>query len=154
MKKSLAVGAVVLSMVGGLLAQQPAKPAGASTATSVTQALLDLENQWVKSSKAGDGDAVGALLSNDFVAIDSDGTMRTRADVVARTKKAKWVSMELSDMKVIEHGDSAIVTGSWSGNGTDGSGKPVNAKERWGDTWIKTASGKWQCVASISAPMK
>jgi ketosteroid isomerase-like protein len=150
MKQFLAVSALVISMVGLVVAQQPAKATGGS----VTQTLLDLENQWGKASKAGDGDAIGALLSNDFVAIDSDGSVRTKADVVARTKKAKWTTNEISDMKVVVHGDAAIVTGTWTGNGTDGTGKAVNAKERWGDTWVKGADGKWLCVASIAAPMK
>ena len=73
---------------------------------------------------------------------------------MARTKKAKWVTNELSDMKVAVHGDSAVVTGSWTGNGTDGAGKAIDTKERWVDTWVKTASGKWQCVASAAATIK
>ena len=74
--------------------------------------------------------------------------------MIARTKKAKWTTNEIADVKVTVHGDSAVVTGSWTGNGTDGTGKPVNAKERWTDTWVKTTGGKWQCVASASAPVK
>ena len=27
-------------------------------------------------------------------------------------------------------------------------------QKRWADTWVKAANGKWQCVASASAPMK
>jgi hypothetical protein len=33
-------------------------------------------------------------------------------------------------------------------------GKAENAKERWADTWVKTAGAKWQCVASAAAPIK
>jgi ketosteroid isomerase-like protein len=153
MKRIIAVGAIVVSMCGLAAAQQPAKPTGAGAA-GATQALLDLENQWVKASKSSDGDGVGALLADNFVGIDSEGKIESKADVVAKVKKSKWVSQVLSDMKVIPHGDSAIVTGSWAGNGTDGNGKAVNAKERWGDTWVKSSSGKWQCVASISTPLK
>jgi len=40
------------------------------------------------------------------------------------------------------------------GKGTDADGKSVNAKERWLDTWVKAAGGKWVCVASASAPLK
>ena len=154
MKRLLAAGAIVLLTVGAASAGQGARTGSGKAAASVTQALTDMEHQWVKASKAGDGDALAPLLSDDFVAIDSDGTMRGKADVVARTKKAKWTMMEIGDLKVIEHGDSAIVTGSWTGKGTDGAGKAVDAKERWADTWVKMASGKWQCVASASAPAK
>ena len=154
MKRIITISAIVMSLVGVATAQQSAKPAGSGTAGSVSAALIDLENQWVKASKASDGDGVGALLADNFVGIDSEGKIESKAEVVVKIKKAKWVSQELSDMKVIPHGDSAIVTGSWAGNGTDATGKAINAKERWGDTWVKTGSGKWQCVASISTPLK
>jgi ketosteroid isomerase-like protein len=74
--------------------------------------------------------------------------------VLARTKKAKWTTNAIADVKIVQHGDSAIVTGSWTGKGVDATGKAVDAKERWADTWVKTAGGKWQCVASASAPSK
>lgn len=154
MKRLLATGAIVLLTLGVAVAQEAAKAAGAKPASSVVQALTDMENQWAKASKASDGDALAPMLSEDFVAIDSDGSMHSKAEVVARTKKAKWVTNEIGDVKVIVHGDSAIVTGSWTGNGTDGAGRPVNAKERWADTWVKMTNGKWQCVASASAPIK
>lgn len=154
MKRIITISAIVMSLVGVATAQQSAKPAGSGAAGSVSAALIDLENQWVKASKASDGDGVGALLADNFVGIDSEGKIESKAEVVGKIKKAKWVSQELSDMKVIPHGDSAIVTGSWAGNGTDATGKAINAKERWGDTWVKTGSGKWQCVASISTPLK
>ena len=139
---------MVLASVGAGLAEQ----AGAKAMSPVAQALIDLEHQWIAASKASNGDALGLLLSEDFVALDSDGSMHNKAAVVARTKKAKWVIHDIGDLKVTLHGDSAIVTGSWTGKGTDGNGKAVDAKERWADTWVKMADGKWRCVASASAP--
>jgi ketosteroid isomerase-like protein len=153
MKRLLVIGVIGLLTVGMAFAQET-KTAGAKGGSAVAQALIDLENQWGKASKAGDGDAIGAMLTADFVSLDSDGSFHSKADVVARTKKAKWVTNDISDMKVIAHGDSAIVTGTWAGKGTDGTGKAVDAKERWADTWVKTASGKWECVASAAAPVK
>ena len=154
MRRVLVSGVIALLTVGVALAQEGAKGGGAKAAGGVAQALTDMENQWAKASKASDGDAIGAMLSADFVMLDSDGTLHGKADVVARTKKSKWVTNEIGDMKVVAHGDSAIVTGTWTGKGTDGTGKAVDAKERWADTWVKTASGKWECVASAAAPMK
>jgi ketosteroid isomerase-like protein len=120
----------------------------------VAQALIDLENQWAKASKAADGDALAPMLAEDFVQVDSDGSLRGKSEVIARMKKGKWTTNEVSDMKVMVHGDSAVVTGTWTGNGTTGDGRAINGKERWADTWVKMANGKWQCVASASAPMK
>jgi ketosteroid isomerase-like protein len=151
MKSALAAGALVLFCTGVAGAQQPAP---AKTGAGVAQALIQMENQWAQASKAGNADALAPLLSEDFIALDSDGSLRGKAEVLARVKKAKWTTNEISDMKVTVHGDSAIVTGSWVGKGTDGTGKAIDAKERWADTWVKAANGKWHCVASASAPMK
>ena len=151
MKTVLAAGALVLFCAGVAGAQQPAP---AKAGAGVAQALIQMENQWAQASKAGNADALAPLLSEDFIALDSDGSLRGKAEVLARVKKAKWTTNEISDMKVTVHGDSAIVTGSWVGKGTDGTGKAIDAKERWADTWVKAANGKWQCVASASAPIK
>ena len=150
MKTFLAAAALVLSAAGIAAAQQPdAKGGGA-----VAQALIKMENQWAQASKTGNADALAPLLAEDFIALDSDGTLRSKAEVLARVKKGKWTVNEIADMKVTVHGDSAIVTGSWTGKGTDGAGKAVDAKERWADTWVKAANGNWECIASASAPMK
>jgi len=136
-------------------AGKAAAKAGAGKATgTVAQSLMDMENQWAKASKAGDADALAPMLADDFVALDSDGSMRTKSEALARMKKAKWVTNEISDMKVKVHGDAAVVTVSWTGKGTDADGKAIDARERWADTWVKMSNGKWQCVASASAPMK
>ncbi len=150
MRQMLATAGVVLLALGGVMAQQARTPASGAVATAV----LDLENQWAKAALENNADALAALLAEDFVSLESDGTERTKADVVARTKKAKWTTFQVSGMKVTVHGDSAIVTGQWTGVGTDGGGQSVNAKERWVDTWVKMADGKWRCVASASAPSK
>jgi ketosteroid isomerase-like protein len=154
MKRFLAVGVVLLLSVGVVAQQKAAKDGGTTAGGAVAKALMDLEHQWVKASKAADGDALAPILAADFVSLDSDGSLHTKAEYIARTKKSKWATNEIGDMKVTVHGDTAIVTGSWTGKGTDGTGKAVDAKERWADTWIKMPDGKWQCVASASAPIK
>jgi ketosteroid isomerase-like protein len=157
MRRSVAIFGVVLLSVSVAMAQQSAKPepgAKAKASGTVAQALMDLENQWQAAAKASKGDALVPLLAEDFVALDSDGSMHGKADVVARTTKSKWETNEIGDMKVTMHGDAGIVTGTWTGKGTDDKGKAVDAKERWADTWVKMPNGKWQCVASASAPVK
>jgi ketosteroid isomerase-like protein len=144
MKQLLTACTLVLLSIGVASAQ----PASAKPAGSVAQTLMDLEKQWTAAAKASNGAAIGALLADDFVTLDSDGTMHTKAETVARASKAKWTVNEIGDLKVTVHGDTAIVSGWWTGNGSDGAGKTVsNAKERWVDTW-KMANGKWQCIAS------
>jgi ketosteroid isomerase-like protein len=153
MKRFLATALLVVLSFVVAAAQQSGKAAAPAAAAAI-KAVTDLEHQWVALSTASDGDGLGALLADDFVALDADGTMHTKSEVVARTKKNKWTTNQVADLKVTVHGDSAIATGSWVGKGTDANGKPVDAKERWADTWVKMANGKWQCVAGASAPTK
>jgi ketosteroid isomerase-like protein len=153
MKRGVAICGILLLTISVASAQQSAKPDTKASGT-IAQAVMDLEHQWAMASKASNGDALAPMLAEEFVSLDSDGSLYGKADVVARTKKAKWTTNDIGDMKVTVHGDAAIVTGTWTGKGTDGAGKPVDTKERWADTWIKMPTGKWQCIASASAPMK
>ena len=143
MKRLLAIASVMLAMGTVAFAQG-----------GVEKALMDLEHQWVKAALASKGEALAPLLAKDFVSVQSDGTVQTKPEYVAMTNKGEWEVSEVSDMKVQVHGDSAVVTGVWTGKGTDGTGKAVAGKERFADTWVKMPDGKWQCVASASAPMK
>jgi ketosteroid isomerase-like protein len=128
--------------------------AKAPSSGDVSQTISNLETQWAADSKAGNADAIAAVLADDAIVVDSDGSSHSKAEVVDRVKKAKWETNEVSDMKVTGHGDTAVITGIWTGKGTDGQGKAIDAKERWADTWMKTSNGKWQCVSSASTPMK
>jgi len=149
--KQIFIVCVLLALAVPLGAKDKDKSKGGG---DVSQAITDMESKWASASKAGDADAIAAMLADDAVILDSDGTSHTKAEVVDRVKKAKWDTNEVSDMKVTTHGNTAVVTGVWTGKGTDASGKAVDTKERWTDTWVKMPNGKWQCVASTSATMK
>jgi ketosteroid isomerase-like protein len=143
-------------MLGTAVAQDTVRTKAKSGGRSgnAEQQVKDLEMQWAKDSKASNGDAVGAVLADDFVEIDSDGSMRDKPEFVSRTHKAKWDTNEVSDLNVHMHGSTALVTGTWKGKGTSADGKPLDGTERFADTWMKMPNGKWQCVASASAPVK
>ncbi len=143
MKRLLVAASITLAMCGQAFGQ-----------SSVEQALMDLERQWVKASLASNGEALAPLLASNIVVLGSDGTMQTKAAYVAMTNKGKWQVNEISDMKVQVHGDTAVVTGLWTGKGTDGAGKAFDGRERFADTWVKMPDGKWQCVASVGVAMK
>jgi ketosteroid isomerase-like protein len=148
--------ATLVLLAGTSFAQQSAMASKAEMRTgpaNVEQHLKAMENEWAKASLKSDGAAVATMLSPDFVNINSDGTVLDRAATVARTNKSKMEVSELSEVAVNTHGDTAIVTGVWTGKGIDGEGKAFEGKERWADTWVKKG-GKWQCVASASAPIK
>src|SRR5271157_3958032 len=95
----------------------------------VEKAIASMEQQWTAAGKMSNPDGVAPLLADNFI-------------------------NEISDVKVTTFGNTAIATGAWRGKGTSSDGKPVDAHERWVDTWMKMPSGKWQCIASAAAPAK
>ncbi len=121
----------------------------ADAAKTITQ----MEEQWASDSKMGKVDAIAPMLAENFIELDSDGSLYTKTQAVDRMKGAKWEANEISDVKVTTHGNTAIATGAWRGKGTV-AGKSVDAHEHWIDTWMKMPGGKWQCIASASAPTK
>ena len=120
----------------------------------VEKAIAGLEQQWTAAGKMSNADAVAPLLADNFTNLNSDGTVLNKTQTLAMTKGSKWEINEISDVKVTAFGNTAIATGAWQGKGTDAKGKPVDAHERWVDTWMKMPSGKWQCIATASAPAK
>lgn len=120
----------------------------------VAKAITGMEEQWAAGAKAANMDAVAPMLADNFVNMDSDGTMSSKTQTLDRMKGSKWETNEVSDIKVTVHGNTAIATGAWQGKGSMANGKSVDAHERWVDTWQKMPNGKWQCIASASAPAK
>ena len=114
--------------------------------------LSGLENKWVEAAKKGNAAGVAPLLADNFIATDADGSVHNKAQTLARIKTGKWETNQISDVKVAAYDGASVVTGTWVGKGTS-DGKPVNAQERWTDTWV-TRNGRWQCVASHSSPIK
>jgi ketosteroid isomerase-like protein len=120
----------------------------------VEKSIAGMEQQWVSAAKMGNPDGVAPLLADGFVSLNSDGTTPNKSQTLAMIKGSKWETNDISDVKVTAFGNTAIATGAWRGKGTQGDGKKVDARERWVDTWVKMPSGKWQCIASASAPAK
>jgi len=137
-----------------LLGIAAAQDMNAGKGQDVEQRLTTMEKKWAEAGKANDSAAVGSMLSDNFVNLDSDGSIHSKAETLGRMKNAKWEMNEVSDMKVTQDGKTAIVTGTWRGKGVDGNGKAVNATERFADTWQQMPDGNWQCIASASAPLK
>jgi ketosteroid isomerase-like protein len=124
------------------------------TSGGTEKAIAALENQWLQSQKTNNPDLVAPLLADKFVSTGADGKVTNKAQTLADAKASKFVSAENENVQVTVFGDTAIATGLWVGNGTDEKGKPFDAHDRWTDTWMKMPSGKWQCVATHSSPVK
>lgn len=128
--------------------------AQAQTGDSVEKQIISLEQKWAQAQKASDANAIAPMLADSFVIVFPDGRLMNKAQALDDTKKSKMESVEASDMKVTSYGNTATVTGIWKGKGTDAQGKPEDDRDRFVDTWHKSADGKWQCIASGNAKMQ
>jgi len=144
MKKVLVCMAVALS---ALCVQ-------AQTGDSVEKQIVALEQKWAQAQKASDADAIAPMLADKFMIVFPDGRLMNKAQALDDTKKSKMESVEASDMKVTSYGNTAVVTGIWKGKGTGADGKPEDERDRFIDTWHKSADGKWQCIGSGNAKLQ
>lgn len=118
------------------------------------KAVAALEQQWLQSEKTNNPDLVAPLLADKFVNTDDEGKVSGKAVTLAEAKATKFESISYADVKVTAFGNTAIATGDFTAKGTDPSGKPFEAHERFTDTWVRMPNGKWQCVASHQSPIK
>jgi ketosteroid isomerase-like protein len=150
MKKISGVVVLLGLCVGLVFARPQAAPASASTG----DALKQLERDWVDAAKAGDTDKLSAILADDWVGLEYDGSKETKKSAIADVKsgKSKLESLEFGPMDVKVLGNVGVVQGSdtekSSMNGKDTSGKWV-----WMDVFAKR-DGKWVAVRSQSAKLK
>ena len=126
----------------------------AQTTRGTEKAVAALEQQWLQSQKTNNPDLVAPLLADKFINTGSDGKVTDKAQALADAKATKYDSAEYGDLKVTVFGDTALAPGLFTGKGTDPSGKPLDTRERFTDTWVKMPNGKWQCVASHGSPVK
>jgi ketosteroid isomerase-like protein len=118
------------------------------------QAVAALEQKWLQGQQTNNPDLIAPLLADKIVDTSSDGKVVDKAGALAMAKAMKYSSAEYYDVKVTAFGNTAIASGGFKGKGTDASGKPFNANERWTDTWMKMLDGKWQCIATQATPVK
>jgi uncharacterized protein (TIGR02246 family) len=112
------------------------------------QAVAALEQKWLQSQQTNNPDLVAPLLADKFVNTSTEGKVTDKSASLAAAKATKYDSVAYDDLKVTVFGDTAIATGTFKAKGTDPSGKPLDAQERFTDTWVKMPNGQWQCVAS------
>lgn len=126
----------------------------AQTGSGVEQALLDLERKWAAAGLKSDATVLADILADDWTSVSAEGAVKTRAQAIDDMKKIKLTRSEVSEMKVRTiKPDTAVVTGVWSGAGTDEKGQKFDTSERWTDVFVNQG-GKWKCVASHNSTIK
>lgn len=119
------------------------------------EAVTAAEQQWLKSQQTNNPALLAPLLADNVVETTDEGKLLSGKEaVLADAKSEVWSSASYADLKVTVFDHTAIATGTFTGKGKDAAGKPIDARVRFTDTWVKTASGKWLCVATQDSPIK
>jgi uncharacterized protein (TIGR02246 family) len=129
---------------------QAAPESSSASAASVERTLMQLERDWTQASLKKDVDTLNKIMADDWVNIDFQGKVVTKAQTIANLKSGLPATQAagLGEMKVRVFGDSAIVTGSDTGKSAS-KGKEVIEKYLWTDVFVRR-NGRWQAVASQS----
>src|SRR5215472_1957913 len=155
MKRLLPVIAMILLFSTWVLPQDAQKKAAEKkTGGNVEQALLDIERKWAAAALKSDAAVIEDFLADSWTTVTSEGKKLTRAESLDNTKKSKLTKSEVSEMKVrMVDVSTAVVTGVWTGAGTDEKGQKFDTSERWTDVFTNQG-GKWKAVASHNTTIK
>jgi ketosteroid isomerase-like protein len=153
---------MVISALGIGLSQTPDKPANqekpkgekVAASSTVEQALMQIEQELTDLLIKGDPSASERYLADNFVFTAPDGTLSTKAQGIADMKSGalKIESSKIEDMKVVVHGDTAVVTYKTTDKGTY-KGRDISGQYRWTDVFVKQ-NGKWQLVSGQGTPIQ
>jgi len=134
---------VCMALAGGLigLAQEPKGQAGEDEGK-----ILALEAVWNRAEQSKDINALSKIFAANMTYVDTDGSMRTREQFLARVKNETDAPDQLATENVVTRsfGDCVVVTGTYRAKWNK---KNMTQKGRFTDTWAKV-DGNWQCVAS------
>lgn len=112
--------------------------------------LLALENLWNQAAEGKDLKALNRILDDAFVEVDSEGTLLTKAEVLARVRASEGYRFISESMVVHLHGGTAVVTGIYRATRPE-HGKRIVRRERFVDTWLY-AGGFWVSIARLTTP--
>ena len=145
MKRATAVMLLALAVLTPAQTQKNGPPRGTK---STSQVLMDLENKWVEALAKSDTATLDAIFADTYVDTDENSHRSDKQGVLAVLKSGqlKIEAIKLSNMKVYDYGDAAVVTGSAAQAGSF-QGQALTASIIFTDTFVRQ-TGKWKAVAS------
>ena len=119
------------------------------------RAVAALDTEYQRAVKNNDAATMGRILADDFVVIEGNGRVWTKADLLesARNGKTHYEHQEDSEQTVRVWGDTAAVTARLWARGLE-DGERVDYTEWFSDTYVRTSNG-WKYVfgqASLPLP--
>jgi ketosteroid isomerase-like protein len=149
--RKIAAGAAVLLMcVGAWISNARAGQAGkAAGYVEAERAVTKLEQEWLAFQQANDSGKLNKMIADDFVIVDSDGSLGNRESMIAEYKEEapRVVSVKMQVLVAHAVAPNAVIASGLDDVATKSSdGGTKHRYERFIDTWI-LRDGRWQCVA-------
>jgi ketosteroid isomerase-like protein len=109
--------------------------------------IENLESQWLKAVMQNDVATVNRLLADDYLGINPNGTLETKADALAqqRSGTVKITRIDPENVKVRVYGDTAVVTSRVQVSGHDGD-RDISGEYHYTRVYNRR-SGEWKIVS-------
>ncbi len=106
-----------------------------------------LEQDWRQALISSNVTALDRLLADDYLGVTANGTLETKADLLAlrRGGTVRISELNLSDLKIRVYGDTAVVTSRAELTGTNG-GTDISGHYRYTRVYNRR-EGQWRIVS-------
>jgi len=115
--------------------------------------IMAMEKAWNQAYKLRDTKALNALLDDNVVLVNDDGSMQSKAAFLAWVRSSKPSEEEQvspESITVYVSGNVALATGTFRAKGVQ-DGKPYVRRDRFMDTWVQRGE-TWVCVGASATP--
>jgi ketosteroid isomerase-like protein len=109
--------------------------------------IENLESQWRAAVVQNDVATINRLLADDYLGINPNGTLETKADALAqrRSGTVKISSIEPTSLKVRVYGDTAVVTSRVDVQGMEGD-RDISGRYHYTRVYSRR-DGEWKIVS-------
>jgi hypothetical protein len=131
-----------------LLASVVVAPQGTKVADSVAaKEVLEMKRQYDMALMGADSGWFERAFVDDYLLILGDATTYTKSEYIRQltSRELIWETVTGQDQRVRIYGDTAVVTGRFSGKGRLNE-KPFTTDERFTSVWIRR-NGRWNAVS-------
>jgi ketosteroid isomerase-like protein len=133
-----------------LLLGLAALPLAAQSNEAVGKGIHEREVQWRTAISLANWAAVETFMAPDFVMTNADGTRLDRDAYLKELQRGTTTFAPVPDptYKVLVYSQTAVHLGEANLMTTGSDGASLLVHVVWTDTWVRTADGRWICLAS------
>jgi len=149
--QKIAAGFVILILGAAALANGSKAGQGGGKAAgfaSAERAVTKAEQEWFAIQQANDWAKLSKMISEDFVIVDSDGSLGNRDSMITgyREEAPRVLSLKMQVLVAHAVAANAVIASGLDDITLKGNSGATHRYERFIDTWI-LRDGRWQCVA-------